>query len=78
MEVGWNYLSWPLRSDSWRTLPASGNLCNDSLTGAMSKVYVTKVEDTYRLAGTRISLDSLIYLYREGISPEGMWKATRR
>ena len=38
----------------------------------MSKVYVTKIDDTYRLAGTRISLDSLIYLYREGISPEGM------
>jgi hypothetical protein len=38
----------------------------------MSKVYVTKVEDTYRVEGTRISLDSLVYLYREGISPEGM------
>jgi uncharacterized protein (DUF433 family) len=38
----------------------------------MSKVYITKVEDTYRVAGTRISLDSLVYLYREGISPEGM------
>jgi uncharacterized protein (DUF433 family) len=38
----------------------------------MSKVYVTKVDETYRVAGTRISLDSLVYLYREGISPEGM------
>jgi uncharacterized protein (DUF433 family) len=57
---------------SRRTLPASSDLCNDSLRGTMSKVYVTKVGDTYRLAGTRISLDSLIYLYREGISPEGM------
>jgi hypothetical protein len=38
----------------------------------MSKVYVTKVDDTYRVAGTRISLDSLVYLYREGISPQGM------
>src|ERR1700730_8749341 len=54
------------------TLPACGDVCNDSLTGAMSKVYVTKVEDTYRVAGTRISLESLVYLYREGISPEGM------
>ena len=27
---------------------------------------------SYRVAGTRISLDSLVYLYREGISPEGM------
>ena len=38
----------------------------------MSKVYVTKLEDTYRVVGTRISLDSLVYLYREGMSPEGM------
>jgi len=38
----------------------------------MSKLYVTKAEDTYRVAGTRVSLDSLVYLYREGISPEGM------
>jgi Protein of unknown function (DUF433) len=38
----------------------------------MSKVYVTKVDDTYRVAGTRISLESLVYLYRQGISPEGM------
>lgn len=38
----------------------------------MSKIYITKVEDTYRVAGTRISLDSLEYLYREGSSPEGM------
>lgn len=39
---------------------------------ALCQVYVTKVDDTYRVAGTRISLDSLVYLYREGISPEGM------
>ena len=38
----------------------------------MSKDYVTKVEGAYRVAGTRVSLDSLVYLYREGISAEGM------
>ena len=38
----------------------------------MSKDYVTKVEGAYRVTGTRVSLDSLVYLYREGISPEGM------
>jgi Protein of unknown function (DUF433) len=38
----------------------------------MSKVHVTKVEDDYHVTGTRISLDSLVYLYREGISSEGM------
>jgi len=53
-------------------LLANGEVCNDSLRGAMSKVYVTKVDDTYRVAGTRISLDSLVYLYRDGISPESM------
>lgn len=53
-------------------LPAYSNVCNDATRGTMSKVYVTKAEDTYRVAGTRVSLDSLVYLYREGISPEGM------
>lgn len=56
--------------DLRRTLPA--NVCSDAIIGAMSKIYVTKAEDSYRVAGTRISLDSLVYLYREGISPEGM------
>jgi len=61
-----------LTSDVRWNLPVCGNICNDALKCAMSKVYVTKVEDTYRVGGTRISLDSLVYLYREGISPEGM------
>jgi uncharacterized protein (DUF433 family) len=34
--------------------------------------YVKKTEGVYRVGGTRISLDSLVYLYREGISAEGM------
>jgi len=38
----------------------------------LSKDYVTKLDGAYRVAGTRVSLDSLVYLYREGISPEGM------
>src|SRR5271167_1820035 len=38
----------------------------------MSKDYITNVEGAYRVAGTRVSLDSLVYLYREGISAEGM------
>jgi uncharacterized protein (DUF433 family) len=38
----------------------------------MAKEYVTNGEDAYRVAGTPVSLDSLVYLYREGISPEGM------
>jgi uncharacterized protein (DUF433 family) len=37
-----------------------------------SREYVTRVEGAYRVAGTRVSLDSLVYLYREGVSPESM------
>jgi uncharacterized protein (DUF433 family) len=29
-------------------------------------------EGTYRIADTRVSLDSLVYLYREAVSAEGM------
>ena len=38
----------------------------------MAKEYVTKSEGLYRVAGTRVSLDSLIYLFREGVSAESM------
>jgi uncharacterized protein (DUF433 family) len=29
-------------------------------------------EGTYRIADTRVSLDSLVYLYREGVSAKGI------
>ena len=38
----------------------------------MQKDYVSKVEGAYRIAGTRVSLDSLVYLFREGLSAESM------
>jgi|ERR1700733_721841 uncharacterized protein (DUF433 family) len=38
----------------------------------MHKEYARKVEGAYRIGGTRVSLDSLVYLFREGISAEGM------
>ena len=38
----------------------------------MGKNYVGKVEGTYRVAGTRVSLDSIVYRYREGLSAEGI------
>lgn len=46
----------------------------------MSKEYVTKLEFefegqhriAYRVAGTRISLDSIVYAWRQGESPEGI------
>jgi uncharacterized protein (DUF433 family) len=38
----------------------------------MQKGYVKKVEGAYRVADTRVSLDSLVYLFREGLSAESM------
>ena len=38
----------------------------------MPKEYVWQVDGAYRVAGTRVSLDSLVYLFREGLSAEGM------
>jgi len=38
----------------------------------MLKEYVTKAENTYRIGNTRVSLDSLVYLFREGVSAESM------
>jgi uncharacterized protein (DUF433 family) len=38
----------------------------------MQKAYVKKVEGAYRVGGTCISLDSLVYLFCEGMSAEGM------
>src|ERR1700723_1641523 len=38
----------------------------------MKKEYVRKVEGAYRGGKTRVSLDSLVYLFREGMSAESM------
>jgi uncharacterized protein (DUF433 family) len=38
----------------------------------MPKEYVTRVEGVYSVGDTRVSLDSLVYLFREGMSAEGM------
>jgi uncharacterized protein (DUF433 family) len=38
----------------------------------MSKEYVVRVDGVYRVASTRVSLDSLVYLFREGMSAESM------
>jgi uncharacterized protein (DUF433 family) len=34
--------------------------------------YVHRVDGAYRIGNTRVSLDSLVYLFREGMSPESM------
>jgi uncharacterized protein (DUF433 family) len=42
------------------------------LGNIMPKEYVMYIEDVYRVGDTRVSLDSLVYLFREGMSAEGM------
>jgi uncharacterized protein (DUF433 family) len=34
--------------------------------------YVRLIDGAYRIVGTRVSLDSLVYLFREGMSAESM------
>ncbi|MEO7143194.1 MAG: DUF433 domain-containing protein [Bryobacteraceae bacterium] len=38
----------------------------------MPNEYVKYVEEAYRVGDTGVSLDSLVYLFREGISAESM------
>ena len=38
----------------------------------MHKEYVKKIEGVYRVGDTRVSLDSLVYLFREGMTVESM------
>ena len=38
----------------------------------MRNEYIGIVEGVYRVGQTRVSLDSLVYLYREGMSAESM------
>lgn len=38
----------------------------------MSRNYVEKHEKGYRIAGTRVSLDSVVYEYLEGLRPESI------
>src|SRR5436189_3276099 len=38
----------------------------------MKKEYVKRVEGAYRVGETRVSLDSLVFLFREGLSAESM------
>ena len=38
----------------------------------MSKDYVTQIDDAYRITGTRISLDSVVYAFLNGQTPESI------
>ena len=41
----------------------------------MSTEYVTIENETYRITGTRVSLDSLVYAYHRGASPESIQRS---
>ncbi|MDX6289788.1 MAG: hypothetical protein QOH42_1587 [Blastocatellia bacterium] len=41
----------------------------------MSPEYVEQQDGTYRIGGTRVSLDSVIYAYRRGASPESIQRS---
>ena len=41
----------------------------------MSKEYVAQHEGVYRVAGTRVSLDSVVYAFRRGASPESIQRS---
>ena len=36
----------------------------------MSKEYIEHLDGSYQIAGTRISLDSVVYAFKDGLSPE--------
>src|ERR1700686_3367888 len=44
----------------------------DLPVGLMQNEYIRIVEGAYRIGDTRVSLDSLVYLFREGMSAESM------
>ena len=39
------------------------------------KDYVVKIENVYRVADSRVSLDSIVYEFRRGASPEGIQRS---
>ena len=41
----------------------------------MSTEYVEQQDGTYRIGGTRVSLDSIVYAYRRGASPESIQRS---
>ena len=41
----------------------------------MSKEYIVQLEGVYRVAGTRVSLDSVVYAFRRGASPESIQRS---
>jgi len=46
--------------------------CAEFSETPMARDYVQKHEKGYRIAGTRVSLDSIVYAYLEGLRPESI------
>jgi hypothetical protein len=44
----------------------------------MSKDYVTQIDDAYRVSGTRVSLDSVVYAWLDRLSLKWLLKVTPR
>src|SRR5437870_4674179 len=41
----------------------------------MTSEYVDREDGTYRIGGSRVSLDSVVYAYRRGASPESIQRS---
>jgi uncharacterized protein (DUF433 family) len=41
----------------------------------MSKEYIEQQEGAYRIAGTRVSLDSVVYAFQRGAAPESIQRS---
>jgi uncharacterized protein (DUF433 family) len=41
----------------------------------MGREYVEQQDGAYRIGGTRVSLDSIVYAYRRGASPESIQRS---
>jgi uncharacterized protein (DUF433 family) len=52
--------------------PKFGNARNPPIINLMAKEYVEERNGGYYLAGTRISLDSIVQCFNEGLSPEAI------
>ena len=46
-----------------------------AILSRVSKEYVEKHDEAYRVAGTRVSLDSVVYAFRRGASPESIQRS---
>lgn len=68
---GWKFICATLKSSPRRNLYHADLECHNGC-GFMPKEYVRTVEGAYRVGDTRVSLDSLVYLFREGMSAESM------